>query len=256
LTFLIPAEIFPTRYRCTLHGLSAASGKLGSVLIQVILHEVIRKESDQDAFQQKAMKFFWTLIVFSFIMALGFPITLIFLPDVQNVQNDQRRESRTLLDKIAFRVFLALIFPIPKMCLPEQQYEDRTFVDRTLEELAPGISAAERDNQLLGAPWFREHWPSFLSRRHKKRNLDDEGARSTSPSNVGRASTDQGPDDGITRSPSQSNTGPPSLANAGPSSFDHELSYSRTGSVGHEEPADEGPSVTSVPQSSNFSSAH
>lgn len=31
----IPAEQFPTRYRCTCHGLSAASGKFGSVVVQL-----------------------------------------------------------------------------------------------------------------------------------------------------------------------------------------------------------------------------
>jgi hypothetical protein len=36
-TFMFPAEIFPTRYRCTLHGLAAGFGKLGSVLGQVFV---------------------------------------------------------------------------------------------------------------------------------------------------------------------------------------------------------------------------
>jgi PHS family inorganic phosphate transporter-like MFS transporter len=31
-TFLIPAEVFPTRVRATAHGISAASGKVGAVL--------------------------------------------------------------------------------------------------------------------------------------------------------------------------------------------------------------------------------
>lgn len=36
----IPAEIFPTKFRCTCHGISAAAGKLGSVLTQVFLANV------------------------------------------------------------------------------------------------------------------------------------------------------------------------------------------------------------------------
>ena len=36
----IPAEAFPTRYRCTLYGISAASGKLGSVFGQVVVVKV------------------------------------------------------------------------------------------------------------------------------------------------------------------------------------------------------------------------
>jgi PHS family inorganic phosphate transporter-like MFS transporter len=34
-TFVIPGEIFPTRYRSTAHGISAASGKLGAIISQV-----------------------------------------------------------------------------------------------------------------------------------------------------------------------------------------------------------------------------
>ena len=34
-TFIVPGEVFPTRYRSTAHGISAASGKLGAVIAQV-----------------------------------------------------------------------------------------------------------------------------------------------------------------------------------------------------------------------------
>jgi len=34
-TFTLPGEVFPTRYRSTAHGISAASGKLGAVISQV-----------------------------------------------------------------------------------------------------------------------------------------------------------------------------------------------------------------------------
>jgi PHS family inorganic phosphate transporter-like MFS transporter len=34
-TFIIPGEVFPTRYRSTGHGISAASGKLGAIISQV-----------------------------------------------------------------------------------------------------------------------------------------------------------------------------------------------------------------------------
>jgi len=34
-TFVVPGEAFPTRYRSTAHGISAASGKLGAVVAQV-----------------------------------------------------------------------------------------------------------------------------------------------------------------------------------------------------------------------------
>lgn len=33
----IAAEVFPTKYRCTCHGLSAAAGKFGSIIAQIFL---------------------------------------------------------------------------------------------------------------------------------------------------------------------------------------------------------------------------
>ena len=39
-TFVIPGEIFPTRYRSTAHGISAACGKLGAIVSQIIFFKV------------------------------------------------------------------------------------------------------------------------------------------------------------------------------------------------------------------------
>jgi MFS transporter, PHS family, inorganic phosphate transporter len=36
-TFIVPGECFPTRYRSSSHGLSAASGKVGSIIAQVLI---------------------------------------------------------------------------------------------------------------------------------------------------------------------------------------------------------------------------
>ncbi|KAJ6494681.1 inorganic phosphate transporter [Mycena vitilis] len=40
-TFVIPGEIFPTRYRSTGHGISAASGKLGAIVAQVGFSQLV-----------------------------------------------------------------------------------------------------------------------------------------------------------------------------------------------------------------------
>ncbi|KAI9642497.1 hypothetical protein NHQ30_009302 [Ciborinia camelliae] len=42
-TFIIPGECFPTRYRSTGHGLSAASGKIGAIIAQVISQPLLAK---------------------------------------------------------------------------------------------------------------------------------------------------------------------------------------------------------------------
>ena len=36
-TFIVPGEVFPTRYRSSAHGISAASGKIGSIIAQVLI---------------------------------------------------------------------------------------------------------------------------------------------------------------------------------------------------------------------------
>lgn len=38
-TFVIPGEVFPTRYRATGHGFSAACGKLGAIVAQIIFYK-------------------------------------------------------------------------------------------------------------------------------------------------------------------------------------------------------------------------
>lgn len=40
-TFVIPGEVFPTRYRSTCHGIAAASGKLGAIIAQVGFAQLI-----------------------------------------------------------------------------------------------------------------------------------------------------------------------------------------------------------------------
>lgn len=42
-TFIIPGECFPTRYRSTGHGISAASGKIGAIVAQVIAQPLLAK---------------------------------------------------------------------------------------------------------------------------------------------------------------------------------------------------------------------
>ncbi|MCJ1244639.1 hypothetical protein MMC30_001838 [Trapelia coarctata] len=83
-TFIIPAEQFRTEYRCRCHGLSAASGKLGSVVVQIFLTYVKFYDSQQGGYAS------WddpgstwlgkVLIVFGVLMLLGSVVTFYFVP--------------------------------------------------------------------------------------------------------------------------------------------------------------------------------
>jgi len=75
LTFVIPAEIFPTVYRGTFYGIAAASGKFGAVIIRLIIGETT-PSGDWELWLGKRLLAF---IPFMFLCA-GMSW---FLPDVQ-----------------------------------------------------------------------------------------------------------------------------------------------------------------------------
>jgi MFS transporter, PHS family, inorganic phosphate transporter len=97
LTFIIPAEIFPTRYRATCHGLSAAAGKLASVIVQVTLPVMKFDGVGIRDLNSKGMG--WVLIIFGGVLALGAPFAWAWLPEVQRPRDSETGlilPSRTL----------------------------------------------------------------------------------------------------------------------------------------------------------------
>lgn len=87
-TFIIPAEIFPTRYRCTGHGVSAAAGKLGSIVGQVFIAYVRfpgMKPDDQGPLG-------WILMILAVFMAVGALVSRLLLPETR----DEKGHSKSL----------------------------------------------------------------------------------------------------------------------------------------------------------------
>lgn len=56
-TFIVPGEVFPTRYRSTGHGVSAASGKIGAILSQALIGP-LRNKGGVNAFMNHVMQIF------------------------------------------------------------------------------------------------------------------------------------------------------------------------------------------------------
>jgi PHS family inorganic phosphate transporter-like MFS transporter len=82
-TFIIPAEIFPTRYRCTCHGIAAASGKLGSWVVQLF---IASRDWKGEEFGTRV------LLVMSAFMFAGAVTTYFLVPETRDHDN----KSRTL----------------------------------------------------------------------------------------------------------------------------------------------------------------
>lgn len=86
-TFIVPGEAFPTRYRSTAHGISAASGKLGAIVAQVGFGKLVNI-GGKNAFVKHLYVFplsiawasadpFLRLEIFAFFMLTGIFSTLL-----------------------------------------------------------------------------------------------------------------------------------------------------------------------------------
>lgn len=101
LTFIIAAELFPTRFRCTCHGISAAAGKLGSIIAQVVLAYSrvpgsCKDGSCVDIDDPRSTWLGWILLIFAFPMFIGFGITWRWLPELQKRGGTGRYENLSL----------------------------------------------------------------------------------------------------------------------------------------------------------------
>ncbi|KAL2831711.1 major facilitator superfamily domain-containing protein [Aspergillus cavernicola] len=86
-TYIIPAEIFPTRYRATCHGISAGAGKLGSILIQIFSAYYKFGTGPGD---DQTIRHGWMLILFSGCMVIGAAVTHFWIPPVQRTEGKLR----------------------------------------------------------------------------------------------------------------------------------------------------------------------
>ncbi|KAI1179809.1 major facilitator superfamily domain-containing protein [Nemania sp. FL0916] len=80
MTFILPAELFATKYRGTFYGLAAAAGKLGALTILLINNFAIYSG---DSILSTPNKFAGTLLGFTPAMLLGAFIAWVWLPEVQ-----------------------------------------------------------------------------------------------------------------------------------------------------------------------------
>lgn len=73
-TFIVPGEVFPTRYRSTAHGLSAASGKVGAIIAQTCIGTLINHgcaADDKNCFLPHVME------IFALFMLIGIGTSLL-----------------------------------------------------------------------------------------------------------------------------------------------------------------------------------
>ena len=80
-TFIIPAEVFPTRFRATAHGLSAACGKAGAILAAFAFNVLVDR-GGKNAFLPQ------TLGIFAGVQFVGLIATIFLLPETKGKDLD------------------------------------------------------------------------------------------------------------------------------------------------------------------------
>jgi PHS family inorganic phosphate transporter-like MFS transporter len=84
-TFIVPGECFPTRYRSTGHGLSAAMGKIGAIIAQVISIPLLQKDSPDNCKGNECSPFLNRLLqLFALFMLLGTLVSFL-IPETKGV---------------------------------------------------------------------------------------------------------------------------------------------------------------------------
>lgn len=71
----VPGEVFPTRFRSTAHGVSAAAGKVGAVFAQALIGRLANK-GGQNAWLDHVME------IFAFFMLCGV-LTTLLIPETK-----------------------------------------------------------------------------------------------------------------------------------------------------------------------------
>ena len=123
----IPAEIFPTRYRATCHGIAAAAGKLGSIVVQAFLPSINITDPDSSNLG-------WVLIGFSFAMALGSFFSWAWIPEVQDPRGSD-------IDAAPGRARKG------SLCTGPKSFE---VPNKSLEDLAVGRRGVVEEKSILG----------------------------------------------------------------------------------------------------------
>ncbi|KAJ1957142.1 hypothetical protein EC988_000989, partial [Linderina pennispora] len=84
-TFIIPSEAFPTRFRSTCHGISAASGKIGAVIAQLGFFH-LKDRGGKNKFIPQLIQ------IFALFMLVGLLFTW-FVPETKGKSLEQLSEE-------------------------------------------------------------------------------------------------------------------------------------------------------------------
>uniref|UniRef100_A0A453RFP6 H(+)/Pi cotransporter n=1 Tax=Aegilops tauschii subsp. strangulata TaxID=200361 RepID=A0A453RFP6_AEGTS len=95
-TFILPAELFPARFRSTCHGISAAAGKVGALVGSVgfLWASQSRDRGDVQAGYEPGIGMMYALIILGAISLLGLVVTYFFTPETMRRSLEENESER------------------------------------------------------------------------------------------------------------------------------------------------------------------
>ncbi|XP_021717770.1 probable inorganic phosphate transporter 1-8 [Chenopodium quinoa] len=94
-TFIVPAELFPARFRATCHGFSGAAGKVGAIIGSVAFLWVSEDE-DKEKGNKGTGKIGCSLIILGVISLVGAVVTYFFTPETKDRSLEENEIENSL----------------------------------------------------------------------------------------------------------------------------------------------------------------
>ncbi|XP_047068437.1 probable inorganic phosphate transporter 1-9 [Lolium rigidum] len=94
-TFILPAELFPARFRSTCHGISAAAGKVGALVGSVgfLWASQARHRGEVQAGYERGIGMMNALVILGAISLLGLAVTYFFTPETMGRSLEENESS-------------------------------------------------------------------------------------------------------------------------------------------------------------------
>lgn len=89
-TFIVPAEMFPARFRSTCHGIAGAAGKVGA-MIGAVGFSLVSKDDDQNGDKKRGMEVI--LIMLGGICVVGMAVTILFTRETMGISLEENEKE-------------------------------------------------------------------------------------------------------------------------------------------------------------------
>lgn len=100
-TFIVPAELFPARFRCTCHGISGAAGKIGAIIGSVGFLWVLSSGKLENGHNSKGNRMTALLVMLGIVCIMGMIVTCLFTRETKG-RSLEENENEDEASRVCF----------------------------------------------------------------------------------------------------------------------------------------------------------